>query len=219
MITYDNSASDFHNSTGTYSFSYTNNGDYLFAITSNEVSSVTYGGQNLSQLYSFNPTNPPFGANCPPLILWGKSVPLTGINNIQYVSSGGSGTAICVASYLGTMADQSASSVFSNYSYTGQVATWTTGTTTGTNSWGLGLFISTGSGINHIISGIGTLRTSVNSNLFVNNYGFFDTNGTTGGTFSLRADLSSGSEFFRAIAFELQVSGGVSSFVPQMIII
>lgn len=80
---------------------------YLFVLTngnsdtSHAITSVTYAGVSMTNLYEFTPSGGTFSGNCPRIIVWGLANPASGSNTVSISKSAGTYMIASAVSYYG----------------------------------------------------------------------------------------------------------------------
>lgn len=211
-ISYDNHAEGYDASGPNTTISFTNAGNYLFAVTPVSYTTLTFNGVSASVLQDWTPNGSPFGGNCPPIRVWGLANPYIGTANI--VTNGYTNKISC-ASYFGVNPSdvQPESSNYVDSSAGQQTGTYTNATVTKEGGWIIGFTRYADYRTVNGQSGT-TIRSNACGNLFSDGSAIFDLNSSkTAGTYSSGVDLSSSSTFFTMIVMAISPK---PPFVGQM---
>lgn len=204
VVSYDNSFGGFSSGVGDYTFSYTNAGNYLMVNTYATVSAVTYNGVSMSVLQTYTPTGIPFGANCPPIRVWGLSNPYIGTANIVVTGGGLLDTAVISLKGVGEVTQPSYSNT--NDTHGGQTGTLSSSATVSKNGSWIVAFIRGGNNLPRtwVATSGSTLRQGGSASILVDACGIADLNTAENtGTYSCGFDWASGSGFSTMITMAI----------------
>lgn len=217
MISYDNSQ-DILALTGSITSAYTNTGNYLFVNTDNTVTNLKYNGVSLSQLQSFTPSTPPFGANCPPIVVWGLANPFIGTANITFDIS--ADRDVTVVSLIGASTGIQPDASTTNDTHLGQANTISTSVTSiKDGDWILGFIRGANNSPHTWVAHSGSnLVQGGNGSVLVEACAIVDLNASEPiGTYSVGADWDVGSGFSTMIT--MAISPQDTSLIGQMLIL